>query len=71
KLFALGRPFAPYSWFDLIITTPQYCLPDSHNLVELPLPISLPRAADNSLGKWESIISQINKSKICVLIGGN
>ncbi len=71
KLYAMGRPFAPFSWFDLIITTPQYCLPKNPKTIELPLPISIPDIETNKLEKWEDLINKTNKPKICVLLGGN
>ena len=71
KLYALGRPFAPFSWFDLIITTPQYCLPKSSKIIELLLPISTPNIELDRLEKWKSVIQKTNKTKICVLLGGN
>ncbi len=71
KLYAMGRPFAPFAWFDLIITTPQYCLPKSPKTIELPLPISIPDVDSNKLEKWERLIDKVNKPKICVLLGGN
>jgi hypothetical protein len=42
RLVALGRPRAPLSWFDLILTTPQYGLPAHPQVVHLPLPIPQP-----------------------------
>ena len=71
KLYVLGRPFAPFSWFDLIITTPQYCLPKSSKTIELPLPVSTPNIELDKLERWKSVIQKTNKSKICVLLGGN
>lgn len=71
KLYSLGRPFAPFSWFDLIITTPQYSLPKSTNTIELPLPISTPKLKLNDPLEWRETLEQIEKVKICVLVGGN
>lgn len=71
KIYALGRPFAPFSWFDLIITTPQYCLPKSSKTIELLLPVTTPNVELDKLEKWKSIIQKKNKTKICVLLGGN
>ena len=43
KLVQLGRPAADLRDFDLIITTPQYGLPDHEKLVRIPLPLREPR----------------------------
>ena len=37
KLVRLGHPRAPNEWFDLVITTRQYPVPDGENVVALPL----------------------------------
>ncbi len=37
KLVCIGRPRGHYRDFDLIITSPQYELPDADNVVELPV----------------------------------
>ncbi len=39
-LVHLGRPWAPFHWFDLIIGMPQYGLPDAANLVHATLPLN-------------------------------
>jgi uncharacterized protein len=33
KLIHVGRPWGPLDWFDLIVTTPQYCLPSRSNVI--------------------------------------
>lgn len=40
RLVQLGRPGAPLSWFDLVVTTPQYQLPAAPNVITIPLPFS-------------------------------
>jgi mitochondrial fission protein ELM1 len=44
RLVHLGRPRAPYGWFDLIVTTPQYAVPGRANVMHLPLPLVAERA---------------------------
>jgi len=44
RLVHLGRPRAPYRWFDLIVTTPQYAVPARANVMHLPLPLVAERA---------------------------
>ena len=38
KVVQLGRPRLPLHLFDLVITTPQYGLPQAQNVISLPLP---------------------------------
>lgn len=40
RLLRLGRPRAPLEWFDLIVTTPQYGLPASSNVMKISLPFA-------------------------------
>lgn len=40
RLVHLGRPWAPFRWFDLIIGMPQYGLPDAANLLRAGLPLN-------------------------------
>ncbi|HET7410343.1 MAG TPA: ELM1/GtrOC1 family putative glycosyltransferase [Paracoccaceae bacterium] len=42
RLVWLGRPRAPLRHFDLVLTTPQYAMPDAPNLVRLSLPWQAP-----------------------------
>ncbi len=39
KIVHVGRPWAPLRHFDLIVTTPQYQLPDAPNVLSLTLPL--------------------------------
>lgn len=43
KLVQIGRPRAALRYFDLVISTPQYGLPNAPNVVELVLPFASPR----------------------------
>lgn len=42
RLVWIGRPRAPLGWFSLIVTTPQYGLPDAPNVLRLTLPLTGP-----------------------------
>ncbi|MEM9736398.1 MAG: ELM1/GtrOC1 family putative glycosyltransferase, partial [Pseudomonadota bacterium] len=42
RLVWLGRPRAPLAWFDLVLSTGQYGLPEAPNLLRLPLPLTEP-----------------------------
>ena len=39
RLVLLGRPWAPVEAFDLVVTTPQYELPEAANVLHNPLPL--------------------------------
>ena len=39
RLVHIGRPWAPLKLFDLIVTTPQYFLPDQPNVLKNQLPL--------------------------------
>ena len=60
RVICIGRPWAPLAWFDLVITTPQYQLPESASVVCLPLPLNLkPSGSEpaNSAGQpqWQAL----------------
>lgn len=40
RIVWLGTPCAPSEWFDLVLTTPQYHVPDADNVIRLSLPFS-------------------------------
>jgi len=72
RLVHMGRPQAPLSWFDHVITTPQYRLPKRGNVTELPLPLSpvtRPRLAE--AGKvWGSWLEALPRPRLAVIVGG-
>ncbi len=54
RLVQIGRPRAPLAAFDLVITTPQYGLPNEANVLELPLPLVAQRhPAQAEQARWE------------------
>lgn len=42
RLIHVNRPWAPLSWFDLVITTPQYAVPPRANVLINRMPFLLP-----------------------------
>ncbi len=65
----INRPWAPLSWFDLIVTTPQYAVPERANvlshrmpfmppsdLVEVPLPMALQLQAARMPRPWTLVM---------------
>lgn len=72
RIVWLGRPRAPLHWFDLLLTTPQYGLPeDAPNVVMLDLPPAQPPAADEEvLEHWQRQLAHLPRPWIGVLVGG-
>lgn len=72
KLVQIGRPRAPLAWFDLVLTTPQYGLPPSPNVIELPLPlVSPPGLPESDLENWRVRFAELPRPWTGVLVGGS
>lgn len=73
KLVHLGRPRCDLSLFDLVITTPQYGLPDLPNVLHLSAP--LVRLDQEQLSKaaevWMPRLKHLPKPWIAAIIGGD
>jgi hypothetical protein len=71
KLVQIGRPRAPLDWFDLVVTTPQYRLPDGPNVLQLLLPPLSPPSLDAAeLERWRKAFAPLPRPWIAVLVGG-
>jgi mitochondrial fission protein ELM1 len=73
RLVHLGRPWAPLECFDLIITTPQYNLPERSNVLTVDLPLhGLTREAlDKLRDEWLVHFRQMPEPRWVVLLGGD
>jgi mitochondrial fission protein ELM1 len=70
RIVQLGRPRAPLSAFDLVVTTPQYGLPTAGNVVETLLPFATAhRPEPGAVKKWSAAWSQLPKPWIAMVIG--
>lgn len=73
RLVHIGRPKGPLDAFDLIITTPQYFLPERNNILNIELPLH--RVSRNRLQqsavKWQPRLSHLKRPYIAALIGGD
>ncbi len=73
RLVFLGRVWASYELFDLIITTPQYRLPERNNILHRTTTLhgitrtGLAQAAE----PWRTKFSTLPRPRIGVLLGGN
>lgn len=67
-LVHVGRPWAPLSWFDLVVTTPQYLLPERANVLTNLLPLTAPGASTAAPADW---LASLPEPRLGVLVGGN
>ena len=71
RLVQLGRPRAPFRWFDLIVTTPQYGLPPAPNLMRLGLPlVEADPPGPAVLQRWRHEFAHLPRPWTGVLVGG-
>jgi mitochondrial fission protein ELM1 len=73
KLVHLGRPWARPNNFDLVITTPQYRVPDADNVLELDLPLhGLTLASlDDAARRWLPELAALPSPRVVLLVGGD
>ncbi len=73
RLVHLIHTQAPLDLFDLIITTPQYCLPPRPNILHNTAPLN--RIAAERLAapasQWEARLSDLPRPYTALLVGGN
>lgn len=73
RLVHIGRPWAPLHAFDLIVTTPQYFLPERDNIVRTALPlhrVTSERLRESAL-RWRVRFAHLRPPYTAVLVGGN
>jgi mitochondrial fission protein ELM1 len=72
KIVHIGRPWADPGSFDLIVTTPQYQLPDAPNVLRFDLPLHRIAGTqqDDETATWKQKFSHLPKPWFAVLIGG-
>lgn len=72
RLVQLGRPRAPLDWFDLVVTTPQYGLPELANVLCNPLP--LPCISESTLSAahatWAPELTALPAPRLALMVGG-
>lgn len=68
----LGRPRVDLSLFDLVITTPQYNLPDAANVIEITLPfVSVDaEALGRAAAAWHGRFAALPRPWTAVMVGG-
>jgi mitochondrial fission protein ELM1 len=73
RLVHVGRPWAPLECFDLIVTTPQYRLPDRPNVLQNTVPLHRVTAARlaEAARIWAPRLAHLPQPYVAVMIGGN
>ena len=73
RIVHIGRPWAPLAEFDLIVTTPQYCLPRAGNILHNTFPLHrvTPQRLAEAAASWEARLSHLPRPYTALLIGGN
>ncbi|MDX1733996.1 MAG: mitochondrial fission ELM1 family protein [Halioglobus sp.] len=73
RLVHMGRPWAPLAAWDLIVTTPQYFLPEAPNILHNTLPLHRVTAAqaEEAAGHWQQRLQELPRPWIAVLVGGD
>lgn len=73
RLVHAGRPWAAIENFDLIVTTPQYRLPERPNVLHNTTPLQRVSAAklDAAAARWAPRLAHLPRPHTAVIIGGN
>lgn len=72
KLVHIGRPWGPFRWFDLVVTTPQYALPTLPNVHHNLLPILADERSSASLSAaLQTQLASLPRPWTVVVLGGN
>lgn len=73
RLVQLGRPRVDLARFDLVITTPQYRLPERPNVLHLALPLhaDVTAARARAAAEWEPTFAALPRPWIALLVGGS
>lgn len=72
KLVHVGRPWAPLSWFDLVLTQPQYQLPSHANVLNCALPFNrvAPARLQAEAQRWAPVWSNLPRPWLGLIVGG-
>jgi mitochondrial fission protein ELM1 len=73
RLVHIGRPWAPLACFDLVVTTPQYGLPERANVLHNTLPIVRADAARlaEARARWQPRLAALPRPLVALLAGGD
>lgn len=73
RLVLLGRPWSSVEAFDLVVTTPQYELPEAANVLQnlLPLHAVTPERLDEAATRWRPRLAHLPRPFVTVMVGGS
>jgi mitochondrial fission protein ELM1 len=73
RLVHVGRPWALHECFDLIVTTPQYRLPEKPNILHNELPLQRVNAGrlQREAAAWQGRLAHLPGPHIALLMGGH
>jgi mitochondrial fission protein ELM1 len=73
RLVHVGRPWAAHECFDLIVTTPQYRLPQKPNILQNSTPLHrvTPGRLAEAAALWGPRLAHLPRPLIAVILGGN
>ncbi len=73
RLVHLLHVQAPLSWFDLIVTMPQFCLPQRDNILRVTGVLNRvdPAAISDAAAAWEPRLAHLPRPWTALLVGGN
>ncbi len=73
RLVHIGRPWAPLACFDLVVTTPQYGLPQRANVLHNALPITRVDAVRlaEARRRWTPRLAALPRPLVALLVGGD
>jgi mitochondrial fission protein ELM1 len=67
----LGRPVASLGAFDLVVTTPQYGIPEAPNVLNAALPFGTAAQDQEHTAAWAEKLEQMPRPWTAVLVGGD
>jgi hypothetical protein len=73
RLVHIGRPWAPLRLFNLVVTTPQYGLPDLSNVLQCTMPLHgiTPERLAEAAERWRARLAHLPRPLTTLLLGGN
>lgn len=73
RLIHLGRPWAAIDCFDLVVTTPQYQVPDRPNVLQIAAPLHTvtPARLAAAAARWQAAFEHLPRPWTAVLVGGD
>lgn len=72
RLVHLFYTMAPLHWFDLVISTPQYGLPQKNNVLQILAPLNrIPRQQiEDACRRWAPRLEELPRPWLALLVGG-